>query len=148
MSAAATDVVARLAGVGLSYGKTRALEDITLDFPAGCIVGLIGPDGVGKSSLLALIAGARALQDGRLQVLGGDMASARIVAGSAHVSPICRRGWAKTCMIRFRFLKTWISLPVCLAMTEQNAIAVSQNYCWLPGLPPMQAVRSGNCQGG
>lgn len=85
MSAAATDVVARLAGVGLSYGKTRALEDITLDFPAGCIVGLIGPDGVGKSSLLALIAGARALQDGRLQVLGGDMASAR------HRGRVCPR---------------------------------------------------------
>ena len=47
----------RLNAVGLSYGKTRALDDITLDIPAGCMVGLIGPDGVGKSTLLALIAG-------------------------------------------------------------------------------------------
>ncbi|WP_036036260.1 ribosome-associated ATPase/putative transporter RbbA [Bradyrhizobium yuanmingense] len=66
-----------LEGVGLSYGKTRALESITLDLPAGCMVGLIGPDGVGKSSLLSLIAGARAIQQGRVHVLGGDMASAR-----------------------------------------------------------------------
>lgn len=75
-SAAAGSVV-HLEGVGLSYGKARALDDITLDLPSGCMVGLIGPDGVGKSSLLSLIAGARAIQQGHVNVLGGDMASAR-----------------------------------------------------------------------
>ncbi|MBR0834416.1 ribosome-associated ATPase/putative transporter RbbA [Bradyrhizobium manausense] len=74
---AAVGSVVHLDGVGLSYGKTRALDAITLDLPSGCMVGLIGPDGVGKSSLLALIAGARAIQQGRIHVLGGDMASAR-----------------------------------------------------------------------
>ena len=66
--------VARLQGISLSYGKTRALEQIDLELPAGCMVGLIGPDGVGKSSLLALLSGSRRLQAGQLQVLGGDMA--------------------------------------------------------------------------
>jgi ribosome-dependent ATPase len=70
------DRVVHLEGVGLSYGKTRALDAVTLDLPAGCMVGLIGPDGVGKSSLLALIAGARVIQQGQIHVLGGDMASA------------------------------------------------------------------------
>ena len=51
--------VARLENAGLSYGKARALDAVTLDIPAGCMVGLIGSDGVGKSSLLSLIAGAR-----------------------------------------------------------------------------------------
>ena len=74
---AAAGSVVHLEGVGLSYGKARALESITLDLPAGCMVGMIGPDGVGKSSLLSLIAGARAIQDGRIHVLGGDMASSR-----------------------------------------------------------------------
>ncbi|MCH8179692.1 MAG: ribosome-associated ATPase/putative transporter RbbA [Proteobacteria bacterium] len=69
--------VVRLEGVRLAYGKKVALDGITQDIPAGCMVGLIGPDGVGKSSLLSLLAGARALQQGRLSVLGGDMASAR-----------------------------------------------------------------------
>jgi ribosome-dependent ATPase len=68
--------VARLLGVGLRYGKTFALDDISLDIPAGRMVGLIGPDGVGKSSLLALLSGARHVQRGSVQVLGGDMASA------------------------------------------------------------------------
>lgn len=44
-----------------------------MDVPAGCMVGVIGPDGVGKSSLLSLIAGARALQEGELDVPGGNM---------------------------------------------------------------------------
>ena len=69
--------VARLVGVGLRYGKTVALDGITLDIPAACMVGLIGPDGVGKSSLLSLVAGSRAVQDGSVHTLGGDMASAR-----------------------------------------------------------------------
>ncbi len=63
--------------VRLHYGKVQALAGITLDLPAGCMVGLIGPDGVGKSSLLSLVAGARAVQDGRVEVLGGDMAGKR-----------------------------------------------------------------------
>ncbi len=65
--------VAHLASVCLRYGKTQALNAIDLEIPAGCMVGLIGPDGVGKSSLLALIAGARAVQQGQVQVLGGNM---------------------------------------------------------------------------
>ena len=69
--------VVRLDAVGLTYGKTVALEAVTLDMPAGRMVGLIGPDGVGKSSLLSLIAGARVIQVGRVTVLGGDMADAR-----------------------------------------------------------------------
>jgi ribosome-dependent ATPase len=39
------------------------------------MVGFIGPDGVGKSTLLALVSGARQIQSGRVEALGGDMAS-------------------------------------------------------------------------
>jgi len=66
--------VASLRDVGLRYGATHALEAVTLDVPSSCMVGLIGPDGVGKSSLLALVAGARRIQTGVVHVLGGDMA--------------------------------------------------------------------------
>ncbi len=65
----------RLMDVSLRYGKVLALNSISLDFPASCMVGLIGPDGVGKSSLLALISGVRKIQSGRVEVLGGDIAN-------------------------------------------------------------------------
>jgi ribosome-dependent ATPase len=70
-------LVARLVGVTLRYGKTVALNGITLDIPAAKMVGLIGPDAVGKSSLLSLLAGSRAVQEGTVEALGGDMASSR-----------------------------------------------------------------------
>ncbi|MGG4605281.1 ribosome-associated ATPase/putative transporter RbbA [Paenalcaligenes sp. Me131] len=68
-------VVAQVRDVWQHYGETVALQGLSLDIPAGCMVGLLGPDGVGKSSLLSLLAGARAIQKGRIDVLGGDMAS-------------------------------------------------------------------------
>lgn len=59
------------------YGKTVALNGVSLDIPAGRMVGMVGPDGVGKSTLMALIAGSKRIQRGSLAVLGGDMADAR-----------------------------------------------------------------------
>jgi ribosome-dependent ATPase len=69
--------VAALENVTLRYGKVRALDGIDLQVPAGCMVGVIGPDGVGKSSLLSLLAGTRRVQAGKVVVLGGDMSSAK-----------------------------------------------------------------------
>ncbi len=67
-------IVAHVEQVSLCYGKVQALKDISLEFPAYCMIGLIGPDGVGKSSLLSLLAGARVIQQGNVNVLDGDMA--------------------------------------------------------------------------
>lgn len=77
--------VARLVSVTHRYGGTRALDGVSLDLPAGCMAGCIGPDGVGKSTLLGLIAGARAMQSGTIEVLGGDMADRR------HRDAVCPR---------------------------------------------------------
>jgi len=75
--------VVRLHEVGLCYGRTAALDGVSLEVPAACMVGLIGPDGVGKSSLMSLVAGARKVQTGRVDALGGDMASA------GHRNEVC-----------------------------------------------------------
>ncbi len=77
--------VVKVAGGSHRYGRTVALEAVDLAIPAGRMVGLIGPDGVGKSTLLALIAGVRKIQTGAVDVLGGDMADAR------HRSAVCPR---------------------------------------------------------
>lgn len=78
-------VVARLAGVTHRYGATVAVDAVTLDLPVGRMVGFIGPDGVGKSSVLALIAGVRRIQTGAVTVLDGDMADHR------HRAAVCPR---------------------------------------------------------
>ena len=75
--------IGRIEDVTQRYGKATALDGVTLALPAGCMVGLIGPDGVGKSSLLAIIAGARQIQTGKAYVLGGD------IADPAHRAEVC-----------------------------------------------------------
>ncbi len=59
------------------YGDTTALDEVALELPRGTIAGLFGPDGVGKSTLMGLVAGARKMQDGQIEVLGGPMRKAR-----------------------------------------------------------------------
>jgi ribosome-dependent ATPase len=77
--------VAHLEDVTQRYGKATALDAVTLALPAGRMVGLIGPDCVGKSSLLAIIAGARQIQSGKAYILGGDIADA------GHRAAVCPR---------------------------------------------------------
>jgi ribosome-dependent ATPase len=77
MDAPSDEHVVRVSGVTHRYGKVVALDDISIDIPANRMVGLIGPDGVGKSTLLGMIAGVRKIQSGTVEVLGGDIDSPR-----------------------------------------------------------------------
>jgi ABC-2 type transport system ATP-binding protein len=67
--------VLRAEGLGKRYGKRFALEDCTLEVPAGHVVGLVGPNGAGKSTLLNLAVGMLAPTTGTIEVLGGAPAS-------------------------------------------------------------------------
>jgi ribosome-dependent ATPase len=80
-----TRPVARLESVTQIYPRASALDSVSVEVPAGSMVGLIGPDGVGKSTLLSIVAGARRIQSGRVFVLGGDMADA------GHRAAVCPR---------------------------------------------------------
>ncbi len=88
-------LTARLTGVSHHYGKVQALSDVTLDLPAGRMIGLIGPDGVGKSTLMGLIAGAKRLQSGKVETLGGDMTSARHRANAGRRIAFMPQGLGK-----------------------------------------------------
>lgn len=78
-------LIAEVSGATHSYGKIRALDNVSLELPSGRMTGVIGPDGAGKSTLLGLIAGARQLQTGSVTVLGGSMGNAR------HRRSVCTR---------------------------------------------------------
>lgn len=77
--------VIHIQDVSLRYGDNLALDNLSVEIPANCMAGLIGPDGVGKSSLMSLLTGARMMQQGRIKVLGGDISNA------AHRRAICPR---------------------------------------------------------
>ena len=78
-------VIACLENITQRYGNAVALDDVAIAVPGRSLVGLIGPDGVGKSSLLAIIAGAREIQTGVAHVLGGD------IAVPVHRAAVCPR---------------------------------------------------------
>ncbi len=59
-----TQSVARLEHVSHRYGASIALDDVSIAVPANRMAGVIGPDGVGKSTLLGIISGVRAIQNG------------------------------------------------------------------------------------
>ena len=77
--------VARIEDVTQRYGAAVALDGVTIELPANCMVGFIGPDGVGKSTLLGVIAGARQVQSGNAFVLDGN------IKNSEHRTAICPR---------------------------------------------------------
>ena len=77
--------VADLVGVRHFYGKTAALRGVSIRLQPGGLVGLVGPDGVGKSTLLAILAGAKRIQEGQVQVFGGDFRNA------GHRRAVCSR---------------------------------------------------------
>lgn len=83
MSADADVTAIRIAGVTHRYREHVALDDLSLDLPAGRLIGFIGPDGVGKSTLLGLITGAKKMQTGTIEVLGGP------ITDPAHRRHIC-----------------------------------------------------------
>jgi len=69
--------VASVKGVSQRYGNAIALDNVSLKVPSQKMIGVIGPDGVGKSTLLGMIAGVRKIQSGNVTILGGDIADAR-----------------------------------------------------------------------
>ncbi|HEU4430829.1 MAG TPA: ATP-binding cassette domain-containing protein, partial [Myxococcota bacterium] len=77
--------LAAVAGVSHRYGSLIALADVSLDVPRSHLLGLIGPDGVGKSTLLGLLSGVRKIQRGTVHALGGDMGDRR------HRRAVCSR---------------------------------------------------------
>lgn len=78
-------IAARLNSVSHHYGATVALDDVSVSIPSGQMIGVIGPDGVGKSTLQALIAGVRKVQSGVVTVLDGD------IADRVHRESVCSR---------------------------------------------------------
>ena len=75
----------KLEHVTQRFGKVTALDDVSIERPARTPIGLIGPDGVGKSTMLALVTGALAAPSsgGNITVLGGDMRDKR------HRTKVC-----------------------------------------------------------
>jgi ABC-2 type transport system ATP-binding protein len=70
VTAAPDNVVLEVAGLHRSFGRLRALDDVSLQIRGGAVVGLIGPNGAGKTTLLECAAGLLSCDAGEVRVAG------------------------------------------------------------------------------
>ena len=63
-------LAAKLDGLRKEFGKVTALAGISAQLPPGLILGLVGPDGAGKTTLIRLLAGLMEPTSGSVEVLG------------------------------------------------------------------------------
>jgi len=66
----------RIEGVVKSFGGFRAVDGVSLDIRAGEFFALLGPSGCGKTTLLRMLAGFEAPDEGRILLAGEDIAAA------------------------------------------------------------------------
>ncbi len=63
-----------LRGLTKRYGERTAVDDLTIDVPAGVVAGFVGPNGAGKTTTMAMLLGLVAPTEGDGTVLGEPLA--------------------------------------------------------------------------
>ena len=77
----------RIQNLSKAFGKTKALDDVSFEVPAGSIFGLLGPNGAGKTTLFSIAAGFLTADAGTLRVLGTDIAHVAELQGRMTILP-------------------------------------------------------------
>jgi energy-coupling factor transporter ATP-binding protein EcfA2 len=95
------------------YKTVVALDGVSLTIPAGSDTAIIGPNGVGKSTLLGLVAGTRIIQAGQFDVLGVIWPMPTIARTWLPESPSCPKAWARTSTRASRSPRPSTSSPAC-----------------------------------
>jgi ABC-2 type transport system ATP-binding protein len=95
----------RVTGLTKHYGETVAVDDIAFAVPRGATVGLLGGNGAGKSTTIAMLLGLLVPSGGRIEVLGHDMARDRFAP-----------------LARMNFSSPYIALPGRLTVRENLTV--------------------------
>lgn len=66
--------------LGIRGVRLRAVDDLTLEIPPGCVHGLLGPNGSGKSTTIKALLGLLRPTSGACRVLGRDSDDPRVRA--------------------------------------------------------------------
>src|SRR5690348_643639 len=75
---------ARLSGISKTYGAIQALRSVSFEIKPGEIVGLIGANGAGKSSLMKVLAGAVSPDSGTIELWGEEVSFRRPLDAAKH----------------------------------------------------------------
>ncbi len=82
----AVDAIIRVDKVVKSYSKRLVLSDVDLSIGKGCIYGLIGPSGAGKTTLVKIIVGMEAADKGSVHVSGKRVPSLELLQNIGYMA--------------------------------------------------------------
>ena len=71
--------VIKIEGLSVKYSKTRTLEDVSFSVAEGDFLGIIGPNGGGKSTLLKALLGIVPIEKGKVEILGSTKITSLII---------------------------------------------------------------------
>lgn len=77
MGASVTASAVELKNAGKTYGKVKALHNISLTIDPGEVVAFLGPNGAGKTTAISLMLGLRPPSSGSVTIYGGNPREAR-----------------------------------------------------------------------
>lgn len=109
------DILLQIRNLNKNFGGLKAIQDVTMDLPAGVITTLVGPNGAGKTTLFNLITGHLVPTSGTVHWLGQPLKG---------IEPwrIARMGIART----FQDLRLFSHMTV-----EENIMSVMERSSWL-----------------
>ena len=108
-----------LISLSRAFGKTRAVDRVTLDIPAGQFVGVIGPSGAGKSTLLRLANRLVQPTEGTIRFCATDVTALR--GGRL-------REWRRDCAMIFQQFNLIDRLDVLTNVLVGRLASVSARY--------------------
>jgi ABC-type branched-subunit amino acid transport system ATPase component len=114
-SAVGQEILLQIRNLNKNFGGLQAIDDVTMDLPAGVITTLVGPNGAGKTTLFNLITGHLIPSSGTVHWLGKPLKG---------VEPwqVARLGIART----FQDLRLYNQMTV-----EENIMTVMERGSWL-----------------
>ena len=114
-STSSQEILLQIKNLNKNFGGLQAIDDVTLDLPAGVITTLVGPNGAGKTTLFNLITGHLFPTSGTVHWLGKPLKG---------VQPwqVARLGIART----FQDLRLYSQMTV-----EENVMTVMERSSWL-----------------
>jgi ABC-type multidrug transport system ATPase subunit len=82
-------ITAPVSRLSRSFGRTRALDGLTLEVAAGEVHGFLGPNGAGTTTMPRVLLGLLRADAGRVRLLGGDPWRERVaLSWTSHRSPM------------------------------------------------------------
>ncbi len=139
-----SDSLISIQGLSSGYGGIPVLRQLSLTVGPGEVVALLGPNGAGKTTTLLTISGILQPIDGRVEVLGEDVAGQK-------PEKIARRGLAHVAEDRSLFFDLTVKENLRLGLTgdrAQRGEAMESALEMFPALRPLVDRRAGLLSGG